>query len=83
MIVCHNKDDYELLVSLRSHGWSRSNNKSQYKRVAKKYPVIDPRYIFINQGFNLRPTDVQAAMGLNQFKDYLNLLKLERVTKIK
>ena len=68
MITCHNKDDYELLVSLRSHGWSRSNNKKQYKKIAKKYPKIDPRYIFINQGFNLRPTDVQAAMGLNQFK---------------
>ena len=68
MITCHNKEDYELLVSLRSHGWSRSNNKNEYKKVAKKYPKLDPRYIFINQGFNLRPTDVQAAMGLNQFE---------------
>ena len=68
MITCHNKEDYELLVSLRSHGWSRSNNKNEYKKVAKKYPNFDPRYIFINQGFNLRPTDVQAAMGLNQFE---------------
>lgn len=68
MITCHNKDDYELLVSLRSHGWSRSNNKNEYKKNAKKYPKLDPRYIFINQGFNLRPTDVQAAMGLNQFE---------------
>ena len=68
MITCHNKNDYELLVALRSHGWSRSNNKNEYKKNAKKYPKLDPRYIFINQGFNLRPTDVQAAMGLNQFE---------------
>tara|TARA_A100001015_G_scaffold130874_1_gene145191 strand:+ start:4911 stop:6167 length:1257 start_codon:yes stop_codon:yes gene_type:complete len=68
MITCHNKNDYELLVSLRSHGWSRSNNKNDYRKIAKKHPKLDPRYIFINQGFNLRPTDVQAAMGLNQFK---------------
>jgi dTDP-4-amino-4,6-dideoxygalactose transaminase len=68
MITCHNKNDYELLVSLRSHGWSRSNNKNDYKKIAKKHPKLDPRYIFINQGFNLRPTDVQAAMGLNQFE---------------
>ena len=68
MITCHDKNDYELLVSLRSHGWSRSNNKNDYRKIAKKHPKLDPRYIFINQGFNLRPTDVQAAMGLNQFK---------------
>ena len=68
MITCHNKGDYQLLVSLRSHGWSRSNNKNEYKKIAKKHPNLDPRHIFINQGFNLRPTDVQAAMGLNQFK---------------
>ena len=72
MITCHDKNDYELLVSLRSHGWSRSNNKNDYKKIAKKHPKLDPRYIFINQGFNLRPTDVQAAMGLNQFKKRLD-----------
>jgi CDP-6-deoxy-D-xylo-4-hexulose-3-dehydrase len=77
MIVCHNKRDYEILLSLRSHGWSRSNDIKQYTKVAKKYPKLDPRYIFINQGFNLRPTDVQAAMGLSQFK------KLEKLIKIR
>jgi len=76
MIVCHNKNDYEILVSLRSHGWSRSNNTNQYIKNAKKYPKLDPRYIFINQGFNLRPTDVQAAMGLSQFKRLNTFIKI-------
>ena len=76
MITCHNKDDYELLVSLRSHGWSRSNKKNEYTRIANKYPKLDPRYIFINQGFNLRPTDVQAAMGLNQFERLNKFIKI-------
>tara|TARA_B100000963_G_C22608713_1_gene663830 strand:+ start:289 stop:1566 length:1278 start_codon:yes stop_codon:yes gene_type:complete len=76
MIVCHNKKDYEILVSLRSHGWSRSNDIKQYIKIAKKYPKLDPRYIFINQGFNLRPTDVQAAMGLSQFKKLKKLIEI-------
>ncbi len=76
MVVCHNKEDYELLISLRSHGWSRSNKKNQYLKFARKYPKLDPRYIFLNQGFNLRPTDVQAAMGLNQFKRVDNFIKI-------
>ena len=62
MIVCKNKDDYEILKALRSHGWSRDEN------VTKKYPKLDPRYVFINSGFNLRPTDIQAAIGISQFK---------------
>ena len=66
MIVCNNRQDYEILLALRSHGWSRS--KYTYAKNAKKYSNLDPRYIFINSGFNLRPTDIQAAMGLNQFK---------------
>ena len=68
MIICKNKDDYEILKSLRSHGWSRD------KKIANKYPDLDPRYIFVNSGFNLRPTDIQAAIGMSQ---------LERLEKFK
>ena len=66
MVVCNNKQDYEILHALRSHGWSRG--RKIYQKNAKKYPNLDPRYIFINSGFNLRPTDIQAAIGRNQFK---------------
>jgi len=76
MITCHNKQDYDILVSLRSHGWSRSNKIIEYKKIAKKYPNLDPRYIFMNQGFNLRPTDIQAAIGLNQFRRLNNFMKI-------
>ena len=34
----------------------------------KKILNLDPRYIFINSGFNLRPTDIQGAIAHNQFK---------------
>jgi len=71
MIVCKNKDDYEILKALRSHGWSRDEN------VTKKYPKLDPRYVFINSGFNLRPTDIQAAIGISQFK------KLDKFKRIR
>ena len=72
MIVCRDKNDYEILKSLRSHGWSRD------KKIANKYPDLDPRYIFINSGFNLRPTDIQAAIGSNQL-DRLEKFKKTRI----
>ena len=58
MIVCDSKNDYELIYSLRSHGWDRGINKSKQKS----------QFNFINSGFNLRPMDLTAAIGLSQFK---------------
>ena len=77
MITCKNKSDYEILKSLRSHGWSRD------KKIADKYPHLDPRYIFINSGFNLRPTDIQAAIGLNQFKRFEQFKKIRTINRKK
>ena len=57
MIVCNSKDDYNLLKSLRAHGWDREINKKNIKN-----------FNFINEGFNLRPMDINAAIGFNQFK---------------
>lgn len=71
MIVCNEKKDYEILLALRSHGWSRGPNS--YKINAKKFPSLDPRYIFINMGFNLRPTEIQASIARNQFSRFEKL----------
>ena len=82
MVVCQTKEDYEILFALRSHGWLGGTrfykrNLNKYNMYAKKNPKLDPRYIFINSGFNLRPTDIQAAIAHNQFKR-LDVLKRNR-----
>ncbi len=66
MIVCNKKEDYEILLSLRAHGWAR--DKMLLQKYKKKYKNLDPRFLFINSGYNLRPTEIQAAIALNQFK---------------
>ena len=70
----------KFLFALRSHGWLGgtrfyTRRLKSYNYYARKYPSLDPRYIFVNSGFNLRPTDIQAAIGLNQF---IRLKKLIR-----
>ncbi len=82
MVVCKTKEDYDILFALRSHGWLGGTrfykrNLGLYNNYAKKNPKLDPRYIFINSGFNLRPTDIQGAIAHNQFKR-LNYLKKQR-----
>ena len=59
MVVCNSKNDYEILHSLRSHGWDRGIGRNK-----KNLPTFN----FINSGFNVRPTDIVAAIGLSQFK---------------
>ena len=66
MIVCNNLNNYNIIKSLRSHGWSRETTfHNIYK---KKFKKLDDRFLFINSGYNLRPTDIQAAIAHNQFK---------------
>ena len=66
MIVCNNSYNYNILKSLRSHGWSRETNFHSFYK--KKFKKMDDRFLFINSGYNLRPTDIQAAIAHNQFK---------------
>ncbi len=61
MVVCHEQQDADLLRSLRAHGWSRDDKDRA--AVEAKYPEIDPRFLFLRQGYNLRPMEMQAAIG--------------------
>jgi CDP-6-deoxy-D-xylo-4-hexulose-3-dehydrase len=68
MVVCQSKKDYEILLQLRAHGWTRDlpNRKS----VEKKFLSHDKRFLFINSGFNLRATEIQAGIANNQLKNF-------------
>ena len=82
MVCCKERSDYEIMKSLRSHGWSRGLIKE--KKISETYKNLDPKFIFYNSGFNLRPTDISAAIGCNQFKrlDKLSTIKSYNRTKI-
>ena len=81
MIICNNREDYDLLYSMRSHGWSR-NLKNQ-KKIEKKNPKIDPKFIFVNSGFNLRPMDVAASIVNNQLKRLDKFIKIRKANGLK
>ena len=68
MIVCNKREDYEILHSLRAHGWDRGLNNKNNKS-----------FNFVNSGFNLRPLDLTAAIGLSQLKK-LEKFKSQRIS---
>lgn len=83
MIIAKNEDDYDLLKCLRTHGWSREQSKKE--ELESKHKDIDPRFLFINMGYNLRPMEIQAAFGLEQIKrlEMMNANRCENVKKLK
>jgi CDP-6-deoxy-D-xylo-4-hexulose-3-dehydrase len=81
MICCKDKNDYNIIKSLRSHGWSRGT--SFENEVYKKNKFLDKRFIFFNSGYNLRPTEVSAAIGHNQFKRMDKLIKIRNFNRKK
>jgi CDP-6-deoxy-D-xylo-4-hexulose-3-dehydrase len=62
MVVCNSDEEANSLRVLRSHGWSRGLPKTAAGGAAS----VDERFQFINWGFNVRPTELQAAFGLQQ-----------------
>ena len=81
MICVKNPKYLDVIKSLRSHGWSRDLTNT--KKIAKKYKKIDKNWIFINSGFNLRPTDINAAIGLEQLKRLKKILAIRKHNFIK
>ena len=81
MICCKNKEDYDIILSLRSHGWSRGT--SFESKIYKKNKNLDKKFIFFNSGYNLRPTEVSAAIGHNQLKKLNQFIKIRKINRFK
>ena len=81
MICCKNKQDEDIIKSLRSHGWTK--DLSNQRKIEKKFKDINKNFFFINSGFNFRPTDIQAAIGLSQFNSLNNFIKIKKVNRNK
>src|SRR5262249_14234979 len=72
-------DDFELAEQmriLRAHGWIREVEDRE--RWIKKYPGIDPKFLFVNAGFNVRLTEPQAAIGLQQLPKLTSFVEQRR-----
>ncbi|KRY47101.1 Lipopolysaccharide biosynthesis protein RfbH [Trichinella britovi] len=58
MVVTNDDQFADNVRVLRAHGWTRDlNTKFQ------NLNTIDPRFLFIDSGFNLRPTELSGAFG--------------------
>ena len=64
----------DLARTLRAHGWIRD---------VKRRPIItdapiDERFLFVNIGYNLWPTELQGAFGIHQMPKLEPYIKIRR-----
>lgn len=72
-IATNSHSIYEDLLSIRSHGWSR--DRSDIDDWSFEVHPSMHKFTFISTGFNIRPMEVQAAIGREQLKsldDFVN-----------
>ena len=68
LVSTDDKEMYNLLLQLRSHGWVKGLDKESRSALLKKHGIKDTGtdFVFTVPGFNLRPTDLQAFIGIGQ-----------------
>ncbi len=72
MLVSNDADLMDMIRIMRHHGLVRdSSKKADY---IKKFPGIDPRFMFVNMGFNFRPIELNAALGMTQLNKLNGLI---------
>lgn len=76
--VTDDGDLAETMRILRAHGWVREVEDKQ--RWLSQYPDIDPKFLFVNVGYNLRATEPQGAMGSVQLKKLDRFVEMRRAS---
>lgn len=77
IITTNDEDLYHILLQLRSHGWDRDLPEEKKIQLRKKWEIdnFSALYTFYLPGFNLRSTDLQAFIGLNQLNKIDKFIK--------
>lgn len=70
MVNTDSEELYNLLLMLRSHGWGKDLPENFRNKLLSKYKIdkFHSPFTFFVPGFNLRSTDLNAFLGLEQMK---------------
>ena len=66
MVSTNDPELYDLMRIKRSHGMARESIYSN--TYSALYPDIDPRFLFVTDGYNFRNNEIGAVLGQSQLK---------------
>jgi dTDP-4-amino-4,6-dideoxygalactose transaminase/nucleoside-diphosphate-sugar epimerase len=68
-MVCTNDEKlHNLLLLKRSHGLARELPKEYFDLEKLKYSLIEPSFLFLTTGYNVRNHEIPAVIGIEQLK---------------
>lgn len=78
MVVTDDEELYHILSSLRAHGWTRNLPKFNHVCGEKSDDPFEESFRFVLPGYNVRPIEMEAAVGLEQLKKLPSFIQERR-----
>jgi CDP-6-deoxy-D-xylo-4-hexulose-3-dehydrase len=77
-IVTDDEELYQILLCIRSHGWTRSLPKDNLVTTRKSDNNFEESWRFVLPGYNVRPIEMMGAIGIEQLKKFPEFLSWRR-----
>lgn len=68
MVCTNNNRIHDLSRMFRSHGMTREASSETQNNYIRNYPDLNPLFTFAVAGFNMRSTELNAVLGIEQMK---------------
>jgi CDP-6-deoxy-D-xylo-4-hexulose-3-dehydrase len=78
LIVTDDEELYQILLSLRAHGWTRNLPKQNLVCSDKSDDPFEESFRFVLPGYNVRPLEIEGALGIEQVKRLPSLIAVRR-----
>lgn len=78
IVLTNNEELYHILLSLRAHGWTRNLPSVNHVSGLKSDNAFEESFKFVLPGYNLRPGELHAAVGIEQLKKLPDILLKRR-----
>jgi CDP-6-deoxy-D-xylo-4-hexulose-3-dehydrase len=77
LISTDNEELYQVLKSIRAHGWTRDLPKENlvFNKIGNDW---EDAFRFVLPGFNLRPLEIEAAIGLEQMNKLPKFIEVRK-----
>lgn len=78
LIVTNDDELFQILLSLRAHGWTRNLPKHNLVCTEKSNDPFEESFRFVLPGYNVRPLELEGALGVEQVKKLPSLIAERR-----
>ena len=78
LIVTDDEEIYQILLSIRAHGWTRNLPKKNLVCSDKSDDPFEESFRFVLPGYNVRPLEMEGAIGIEQVKRLPRMIEARR-----